>query len=43
MNPIADGSVVDLDADLLYVHYDPVTVGSPQPAVGDLAIRAQAP
>jgi hypothetical protein len=43
LNAIADGTVVDLDADMLYVHYDPVTVGSPQPLVGDLAIRAEAP
>jgi hypothetical protein len=43
LNPIADGSVVDSDADLIYVHYEPVTVGSPQPIVGELAIRAEAP
>jgi hypothetical protein len=41
--PLADGTVVAVDKDLVYVRYEPVTVGSRAPTGGDLAIRAETP
>src|ERR1700722_17504423 len=39
LNLLADGSVVEIDPDLIYVTYEPATVGSRSPVVGDIAIR----
>jgi len=43
LNPIADGTVVDVDSDMLYVQYTQAAGSAQPPAAGDLAIRAEAP
>jgi hypothetical protein len=43
LNPIADGTVVDIDSDYLYVQYQLAGTSGRSPAAGDLAIRAEAP
>jgi hypothetical protein len=43
LNLIADGTVLEVQPDQLYVSYVPATVGSRDPAAGDLLIRAQTP
>jgi ribosomal protein L24 len=43
LNLIADGTVLEVQPDQLYVSYEPVTLGSRAPAAGDLLIRAQTP
>jgi hypothetical protein len=40
LNPLATGSVVDMDSDMLYLQYTPVAGSSRAPLAGDLAVRA---
>jgi starvation-inducible outer membrane lipoprotein len=42
-NPVADGTVVDMDSDMLYVQYTQAAGITQPPAAGDLAIRAEPP
>jgi starvation-inducible outer membrane lipoprotein len=43
LNPIATGSVIEIDSDYLYVDFEPETATSRAPVVGDMAIRAETP
>jgi len=44
LNVVADGKVVEVSDDLLYVkYYPPVNDGSQQPQPGELAVRAETP
>jgi len=43
LNPIANATVEELDADYLYIHFVPLTATSPAPVVGDMVIRAESP
>lgn len=43
LNLIANGMVVDIDSDYLYVDFEPASATSRPPQPGDLAIRAETP
>jgi hypothetical protein len=43
LNPIANGAVVEIDSDYLYVDFEPASATSRSPQAGDMAIRAETP